>query len=183
MGLASHSLGLLAASGDFIADSLAIALGIFAVHRRDKHGDVLATTYVALCNGTILIGVITAVIYGSIHRLLTSSPEVHGLPVLVVSAISAVVMFTGALILGKDSGSEDLHMRSVLLDTLADGLAATGVAVVGAIIFFSHGIYWLDSVAAIAISLFIAFGAIRLLADVSRSLHQHEPLRLADEHE
>ena len=176
IGLTSHSLGVLAAGGDFVADSLAIILGIFAVHRRDHHGNKLAPTYVALVNGAVLLAVITIVLYGSIHRLLTVSPEVQGLPVLVVSAISAAVMFIGVLILGNGSGNEDLHMRSVLLDTLSDGLAAAGVAVVGAIIFFAHGLYWLDAVAAIVISLVIGFNAVKLLAQVAHSLHQHEPL-------
>lgn len=181
VGLTAHSLGVLAAGGDFVADSMAIGLGLFAVHRRDRHGNALAPTYVALVNGAILLAVTTIVLYGAIHRLLTTSPEVHGLPVLIISTISTIVMFTGAWILGAGAGKEDLHMRSVLLDTLADGLSAAGVAIVGAIIYVTHRWFWLDAAAAIAIGLFIGFTAVKLLADVAHSLHQHQPLQLPDD--
>jgi hypothetical protein len=35
-------------------------------------------------------------------------------------------MILAAFILGRDAGSEDLHMQSVLLDTIADATAAAG---------------------------------------------------------
>src|SRR5581483_11551003 len=105
---------------------------------------------------------------------------VHGLPVLIVSAISTLVMFAGVLILGTEAGSEDLHMRSVLIDTAADGLAALSVAGVGAVIYFTGGLYWLDSVAAIIIGIIIAIGAVRLLADVVQSLRSRTPLQQHD---
>lgn len=170
VGLTSHSLGVLAAGGDFIADSFAIGLGLLAVYLRDNHGSRQAPTYVALINGLLLLAITVGVIVTAVSRLLTLNPEVHGLPVLIVSVISTFVMVAGALILGKSAGNEDLHMRSVLLDTLADGLAAAGVAVVGAIIYFTHGLYWLDSLVAIIIGIVIGFGAIRLLNDVVKTL-------------
>lgn len=140
VGLTSHSLGVLAAGGDFVADSLAITLGLMAVHLRDKHGQHRAPTYVALINGLLLLGITAFVLVEAVERLLTHNPEVHGLPVLIMSLISTAVMVLGVIILGKGAANEDLHMRSVLLDTLSDGLAALSVAVVGAVIYFSHGL-------------------------------------------
>jgi cobalt-zinc-cadmium efflux system protein len=170
VGLTAHSLGVLAAGGDFVADSLAIALGLVAVHLRDRYGKKHAPTYVALVNGLLLAAVTLFVLFQGVERLITGSPEVHGLPVLIVSAITFSVMVAGVFILGKGAGSEDLHMRSVLLDTISDGLAAAAVAIVGAIIYFSHGLYWLDAVAAIIISVVIGCGAVRLLRDVYAAL-------------
>ncbi len=166
VGLTSHSLGVLAAGGDFIADSFAIALGLMAVHMRDKHGKHQAPTYVALINGLLLLGITLFVLIQAIGRLLNHSPEVLGLPVLIISVISTLVMVAGVFILGRGSGNEDLHMRSVLLDTVSDGLAAAAVAIVGGIIFIAHGAYWLDAAVAVVISLVIGFGAIKLLKDV-----------------
>lgn len=178
IGLTAHSLGVLAAGGDFIADSLAITLGLVAVHMRDRHGNQQAPRYVALINGLLLLAVTIFVLFQAVERLLTQSPEVHGLPVLIVSSVSALVMVMGVFILGKGAGNEDLHMRSILLDTISDGSAAAAVAVVGAIIYFAHGLYWLDAVAAIAISSVIGLGAVRLLRDVFRALRDRQPMEV-----
>lgn len=70
----------------------------------------------------------------AVDRLMSASPEVPGLPTLIASVASLLVMLGCAVILGRGAATEDRHMRSVLLDTLADALSAAGVAVVGAII-------------------------------------------------
>jgi len=181
VGLFSHSLSVLAAGGDFIADSLAIMLGILAVHLRDKHGNLQATTYVALINGLLLLGITAFVLFQALHRLISQSPEIHGLPVFIIAMVSTISMVVGALILGRGAGNEDLHMRSVLIDTVSDGLSAAGVAVVGAIIFFAHGLNWLDAAAAILISVVIGFGAIRLLWDVIKALQRGSVLEFTND--
>ena len=181
VGVTAHSLGVLAAGGDYVADSLAIMLGLVAVYLRDQRGNAQAPTYVALINGLLLLAVTLFVLIQAVERLVTQNPEVHGLPVLIVSAIATGGMFLGALILGRKAEHEDLHMRSVFLDTISDGLASAAVAVVGGIIFLTHGLYWLDSAVAIAISVYIAFEAFKLLRDVARALRQGVPLDTDDD--
>jgi cobalt-zinc-cadmium efflux system protein len=180
VGLVSHSISVLAAGGDFVADSLAIALGLFAVYRRDRHGDTMAPTYVAFINASLLLIVTGFVLVVAIKRLVTHNPEVLGLPVFLIALVSSLAMLAGVAILGMGSGNEDLHMRSVLLDTMADGVAAGAVAVVGLVIFATHGLDWLDSAVAIAISLVIGYGAIDLLVDVVKALRRRKPI--ATEH-
>jgi cobalt-zinc-cadmium efflux system protein len=177
VGLTSHSLGVLAAGGDFIADSTAIALGLMAVNLRDKHGKHQAPTYMALINSLLLLGITIFVLVQAVERLITQSPEVHGLPVLVVSIISTLAMASGVVILGRGAGNEDLHMRSVLLDTISDGLAAAAVAIAGGIIFITHGVYWLDAAVAVIISIVIGFGALKLLRDVALALYRGIPVK------
>lgn len=172
VGFASNSLGLLSEGGDFLADSLALALGLLAIYLRDHHRNENATTWVALVNGAWLLALSVWVGAEAISRLVSGAPEVHGWPVLIASAIAAAVMFAAALILGADAGREDLHMRSILLDTIADGAAAAVVAVVGAVIAFANSLYWLDSAAACLVSALIAFAALRLMADVIRALRK-----------
>lgn len=178
VGLFSHSISVLAAGGDFVADSMAIALGIMAIHLRDKRGKALAPTYVALVNGLLLLGVTIYVFFEAIGRLLHGNPEVHGLPVLIIAAISTLSMLASAYILGRGAGNEDLHMRSVLLDTISDGLSAAAVAVTGGVIYFAKGLYWLDSAVAILVGFVIAFGAIKLSKDVFKSLRSKRPVDL-----
>ncbi len=171
VGLASHSLGVLAAGGDYAADSTAIILGIVAIQiAKQPHGHPKATTYVALINALMLLTVTAFVIVEGVHRLTNNTPQIHGLPVLIVSGIATVFMVIGALILAKDPAQQDLHMRSVLLDTVSDGLASAAVAIAGGIIFFTGKFYWLDSVLAILIGMVIGYGGVKLLRDVIMAL-------------
>jgi cobalt-zinc-cadmium efflux system protein len=181
VGLASHSLGVIAAGGDYVADSTAIVLGIVAVTIRDRVGPhSQATTYVALVNGTALLFVTGFVLTEAVMRLVNGTPDIHGLPVLVVSSVAAAFMIAGVFILGRDAGREDLHMRSVLLDTVADALAAAGVAVGGAVIYATGRFFWIDSAISIVIAVIIGVGAMRLLRDVVRALRSHTALELDD---
>ncbi|GAA2503854.1 hypothetical protein GCM10009858_47140 [Terrabacter carboxydivorans] len=166
----AHSLSLVAEGGDFLADSLALALGLLAIYLRDRHRNEKATTWVALVNALWLLVLSVGVAASAIQRLVSGSPEVHGLPVLVASAIAAAVMLCAALILGADAGREDLHMRSILLDTIADGVAAAVVAIVGAVLAVAQRWFWLDAAAALLVSTLIAVAALRLLRDVVRAL-------------
>ena len=181
VGLASHSLGVLAAGGDYVADSVAIVLGIMAIQiARHPHGHPHATTYVALINCLVLLGVTAIVIVGGVRRLTTHTPEIHGLSVLIVSLIAMMSMVTAVVILGSDAGSEDLHMRSVLLDTISDAVASGGVALSGAVIYFTGKLDWLDSAIAVLIGVVIGFGALKLLRDVVVALRTGSDLAVSD---
>lgn len=128
-----------------------------------------------------MLVIITAwVIIEAVDRLLTGTPEVRGLPVLLVSVLATGVMLLGAVILGRDAGREDLHVRSVMLDTLSDAGTSAAVAVTDGIIWLVDGSYWLDSLVAIGIGVVIGVGAVRLLADVGHALRTGTDLNLDD---
>lgn len=179
VGISSHSLAVLAAGGEFAADSIAILLGILAIQiAKHPHGHPNATTFVALINALALLAVSAFVLIEGLHRLTSRTPQIEGLPVLIVSVVATVFMAIAAVILGKDAGKEDLHMRSVLLDTVADGVAAAAVAVSGGIIYFTGRFQWLDSALSVLISLVICFGALVLLRDVVRALRAKTVLKV-----
>ena len=113
--------------------------------------------------------------------MIQGTPEIHGLPVLIVSAIATGVMLAGVLVLGVGAGREDLHMRSVLLDTVSDAVASAAVAVGGLVIYMTGRFYWVDSVLSVFISLVIGVGAVHLLRDVVRSLRTGVVLDLDDD--
>jgi cobalt-zinc-cadmium efflux system protein len=135
---------------------------------------------VAAINGTALLVVTLLVVLEAVRRLLHGTPQIHGLPVLVVSAVTTAVMVLGVLVLGREAGQEDLHMRSVLIDTVSDALTSAAVAVGGLIIFLKQGMYWLDSALAIVIGLVVGVTAVRLLRDVARALRTGAALELDD---
>lgn len=167
VGLHSHSLGVLAAGGDYLADSAAICLGLLSIYiSHHPRGYAKATSVAALINGLALLVVTGFVLFEAIRRLTSHTPEIAGLPVLIISFIATLVMLASAVILGRGAADEDLHMRSVLLDTLADAASAAAVGIAGGIIYLTKGFYWLDSVASLLIGLIIGYNALKLLRDV-----------------
>jgi len=158
IGLRAHSLALLAAGSDYLGDVLTIAGSLFAIGLsqrpstpRHPHGHPYATN-----TGWLLLLSVT-VLVGALRRLTGPAIAVSGLPVLIASAVAAVAMLVGALILGGNPGGEDhasadgetsagedLNVKAVLLDTAAEAVAAAGVAVSGAIIYVTGRFVWLD---------------------------------------
>src|SRR5579862_4844029 len=170
VGLASRSLGVLAAGGDYLGDAAGVALSLVALRvSRRRRGDQRALSYAALANATLLLAVTAVVIAEALRRLIAGAPHIEGLPVIVVSTIAGAVMAACALVIGTVE-RDDVNMRSVMLDTLADGASAAGVAVSGAVILAAHGVYWLDSGVALAIAVIIAYHAIKLIRDVLERL-------------
>jgi len=186
VGQSAHSLGVLAEGADYLADAASIGVSLLAIwvssrpptptrpNERSK-----ATALAALVNSGWLLALSLLVAAGAVDRLFAGAQHVHGLPVLVVSGVAAVVMLAGALLLGgaTDDGDDgdNLNMRAVLLDTVADAAAATGVAVTGAIILTVGGWYWLDPAAALVISAVVAYHATRLLRHVAAALQSSDP--------
>lgn len=184
-GLAAHSLGVLAAGGDYLADAAAIAVSLLAIalarrpySGRHPAGHPRATAYAALLNAVLLIAVVVAVIIGAVQRLASGASPVHGLPVLIASGAAALIMLGGGLILSGDEDDESdsegdrANMRAVLLDTLADSAAAAGVAVTGAIILAAPALSWLDPAVALVIALIIGYHAVKLVRDVFAALRR-----------
>ncbi|MGH9115203.1 MAG: cation diffusion facilitator family transporter [Acidimicrobiales bacterium] len=175
VGVTAHSLGVYAEGIDYLADAAAIGVSLFAIHLsgrqptpRHPDGFPRATRYAALLNAGWLLILSLLVAAGAADRLVSGSEQVHGLPVLVVSGIAAVTMLGAALLLrgGVDEEGEDLNVRAVLLDTAADAAAAAGVGVTGAVIYFTHGLYWLDPAVALVISVVVGYHAARLLSRI-----------------
>jgi cobalt-zinc-cadmium efflux system protein len=184
VGLSAHSLGVLAAGGDYLADAAAIGVSLLAIWvarrpatSRRPYGYPNATNIAALVNAGWLLALSVLVAVAAVRRLVSGTPMVDGLPVLIVSAIAAVVMLAGALVLGGDlddddgeDTGEDLNLKAVLLDTAADAAAAGGVAVTGAVILAARGVYWLDPAVALAIALVVGYHALKLVRKVITAL-------------
>jgi cobalt-zinc-cadmium efflux system protein len=177
VGLAAHSLAVLAAGADYLADAAAIGISLLAIWIASRpRGHPQATTVAALVNAGWLLILNIAITVAALQHLVTGVQRVEGLPVLIVSAIAAAVMLAGALILGGDAdgddddGTEDLNVKAVLLDTAADAAAAAGVAASGAIILGVGGLYWLDPATALVIAVIVSYHALKLTRKVTAAL-------------
>lgn len=174
-GLAAHSLAVLAAGADYLADAAAIGVSLLAIWLASRpRGYPNATTVAALVNVGWLLVLNIAIAVAAVQHLAAGTRQVDGLPVLIVSAVAAVVMLAGALILGGDAGdeegAEDLNVKAVLLDTAADAAAAAGVAVSGAVILGADGWYWLDPATALCIAVIIGYHALKLTRKIAVAL-------------
>ena len=174
VGLSSHSLGVLAAGGDYLADSAAIGMSLLALWMsRQPSGFPKATSWAALINVVFLMVVTVVVIVEALRRLYTQTYQIDALPVIIVSVIAAVVMIVGALILGGDEPDEDLNMQAVMLDTIADAAAAASVAIAGGIMLALNGFYWLDPIVALGVAGIIGYHALKLFRKVVRELRSN----------
>ena len=180
-GLAAHSLAVVAAAADYLADAGAIGVSLLAIWLASRppspsrpRGYPNATNIAALVNAGWLLTLNIGIAIAAIWHLAAGTRRVEGLPVLIVSAIAAIVMLAGALILGGDAGDgdggEDLNVKAVLLDTAADAAAAAGVAVSGAIILGTGGWYWLDPATALVIAVIVGYHALKLIRKVTAAL-------------
>jgi cation diffusion facilitator family transporter len=179
VGVSAHSLAVLAAGGDYLLDAAGVGVALLAIYLSGRpgraDGRISPTSVAALVNAGWLLVLEVLVAGTAIGRLVTGTPEVHGLPVLIVSAVAAVAMAAGALILRGDDdddegGDRDASVAAVLLDTVADAAAAAGVAVTGAIILATGGWYWLDPAVALVIAVIVAYHALALIRKVTRRL-------------
>jgi cobalt-zinc-cadmium efflux system protein len=140
IGLTAHSLAVLAEGGDYLLDAAGAAVALLAIRlsarssgRARPPGRPTPTDLAALVNCVWLLLLEALVAAAATERLVTRTPDVHGLPVLVVSGVAALTMTVGALVLRADADDDgvdgrDLSVAAVLLDTVADAAAAAGVA-------------------------------------------------------
>jgi cobalt-zinc-cadmium efflux system protein len=190
VGMAAHSLAVLAAGVDYLADAAAIGVSLLAIRRvrrpqrQHPRRSTDPTHIAALVNAGWLLVFNVGVVIAAMRRLVAGAAEVHGLPMLIVSATAAPVMFAGAIIVGGDlddeDGGEDLNIKAVLLDTAADAAAAGGVAVTGAVILATHGWYWLDPAVALAIAVVIAYHAVVLVCRAVMAIRTETTSQAAD---
>jgi cobalt-zinc-cadmium efflux system protein len=173
-GVVANSVSVLAAAGDTVADCFGLVVGLIAIAMRDRDPDHPGAqrpiAIAALVNSTLLLIVVVTIGVEAVSRLSEGSPPVGGLPMVIVAVITMLAMLAGAVVLGRSAASEDLHMRSVLLDSLADAAAAAAIAVAGVIILVTGGWFWLDPVLALAVALFVAVAAVQLLVKAIASL-------------
>ncbi len=186
VGVTAHSLAVLAAGGDYLLDAVAVGVALLAIRlsappaksaRRAGSPNASSIAPLININGGWLLVLEVLVASAAVDRLINGTPQVHGLPVLIVSGIAALVMAGGALVLrgdGDDDEGEDedeasqhdLSVAAVLLDTIADAAAAAGVAATSAIILATGGWYWLDPAVALAIAIVVAYHAFALIRKV-----------------
>jgi len=171
-GLIIHSLSLLADAGHNLADVASLGLSLLAFkllkvkgNQNYTYGYRKTSILVALFNGMVLMVSIGAIIYEGIHRFFNAE-QVKGLTISVVAGVGIIVNFTSAIIFRRDK-DKDLNIKSAYLHLMADALVSLGL-VIGGIIIYYTGWYWVDPALSIIVAVIILFSTWRLLTDSLR---------------
>ena len=183
VGAAAHSLAVVAEGIDYLVDAAAIGVSLLAIWMSSRPpdprrplGHPRATTVAALVNAGWLLVLDLGLLGGAMDRLVTGSPHVHGLPILIVSLAASMVMVVGVLVLRGDADDDidtegdRLNMRAVLLDTAGDAAAAAGVAGAGLVILVTGGLYWLDPAVAATVAMVVGYHALKVATAAAATL-------------
>jgi cobalt-zinc-cadmium efflux system protein len=172
VGLTIHSLSLLSDAGHNLADVASLAMALVAIRllrvKPNEHytyGYKKTTILVALLNAAILLLSLGAISYEAIHRLMAPEP-VAGMKISIVAAIGIGINAVTALLFFRNKDS-DLNVRGAFLHLLSDAIVSAGLVIGGVVIFYT-GLYWIDPVLSLAVAVIILFSTWQLLRDSLR---------------
>lgn len=169
VGLSIHSLSLLSDAGHNLADVASLGLSLLAL-RMSKiksnsvftYGYKKTTVLVTLFNAIVLLLSIGAIIYAAFNRFFHPEP-LPGKTIAAVAAIGIVINAVSALMFLRDK-DKDMNVRSAYLHLLSDAVVSVGI-VIGGLIMYYTGLYWIDAVLSIVIAGVILLSTWNLLKD------------------
>lgn len=180
-GIYSHSLALVSDAGHMLSDLFAQGLALGALFLASRPADARRTfgwyrieILAALANG-ILLGLLSGALMWQAWRRVGTPVEVHTGPMMIVAAAGLVANLVGAWLL---HGSESLNVRGAYLHVLSDTVSSVAVLLGGAVMYFAHGLYFVDPVLSIFIGLFVLWGAVRLVREAVDILLETVPQEL-----
>ena len=169
LGLAAHSLALLADAGHNFSDVLGLLLAWGATEMsrqpptpRRTYGLRRSTILAALANALLLLVAIGAIGWEAVQRLMQPHP-VEGSVVAGVAGVGVVVNALTAALFFRGRAS-DLNIRGAYLHMAADAAVSAAVVVAGLGIRWT-GWQWLDPVTSIGVAAIILIGTWGLLRE------------------
>ena len=178
-GILSNSLALLSDAIHNLGDGFAVLIAYIA-HRISKRESNQRKTFgykrveilAAFLNSIILVAICIFLIYEAIERFQNPAP-IKGLIMFSVASIGLLANFAAIVLLQKDS-KKNINIRAAYLHLLGDTLSSV-VVIIGGILIWRLGIYWLDPLITVLISLYIMKETYLLLKDSFNILMQSAP--------
>jgi len=177
-GWYSHSLALLADAGHILTDVVALGLAWFAVEQARRPADAVRTfgyhrvgILAAMANGAALILIVAAVAYEAARRF--AHPEPVNGAVVVVAALIAIGV-NGFIAVQLRGNEANLNVRAALLHVVGDLAASVGVVISGLVILLTGWLY-ADPLISLAVTVLIAWSAIRIVLDTMNILLEGVP--------
>ena len=172
IGVRINSLALLSDAGHNFLDVAGLALAMFAFKlskskstEKYTYGRKKASILISLLNAVILLISIGAIGYEAIFRFKYPQP-IPGITIAIIAAIGIVINGVSAFMFFKDK-DKDINVRSAFLHLASDALVSLGL-VVGGIIIYYTGMYWIDPALSIIICVVIIISTWGLLKESLR---------------
>jgi cobalt-zinc-cadmium efflux system protein len=186
-GIVSGSLALLSDAGHMLSDAGGLGMSLAAITLATGGSAAIQRTYgwyrleilASLANTVLLFAVAGYVIYEAIQRL-QDSPEVSSTPMIVVAILGLLINLVCFRLL-QAGAKESLNLRGAYLEVVADAVGSVGV-LIGAAIIAATSWYWVDSMIAVGIGLFILPRAYKLGRDSLRILVESAPQHIDVDH-
>lgn len=170
VGLWSHSLSLLAASGHLFADLVTIGLTLLAAWVVQSASQAKLEyrrieAWVGLLNGVSLVAIALLIAWEAVEHLQAPEP-ILGLPLLIAAVLSIVINSSIVNLLHADS-HHNLNLRGVFLHGVADAASSIGLILAAVAVHFFRW-FWADAVVSFLVALLICLSSLSL---VRNSLH------------
>ncbi len=186
-GILSGSLALLSDAGHMLSDAGGLGMSLAAITLATAGTSAVHRTFgwyrleilASLANAALLFGVAGYVVYEAAQRL-QDTPEVSSTPMIVVAIVGLLINLVCFRLL-QAGAKESLNLRGAYLEVIADAVGSVGVLVC-AVIIATTSWYWVDSVIAVGIGLFILPRAYGLGREALRILVESAPAHIDVDH-
>ncbi|WP_156688480.1 cation diffusion facilitator family transporter [Mycobacterium sp. Marseille-P9652] len=178
-----NSIALLADAGHMLTDVVAVFMGLGAVTLARRGSASPARTYgwhraevfTAVANAGLLIGVAVFILWEAIQRL-KQTPEVPGVPLIVVALAGLLANLVVALLLRSHSEGS-LAVKGAYMEVVADSVSSLGVLIAG-IVTVTTGWPYADVVVAVLVAIWVLPRAISLARAALRILSETSPAHI-----
>lgn len=171
-GWRSNSAGLLSDAGHNLSDALGLLLSLIAIYmnRAKNKASQIASKYITLGNGLLLLVAIPLIIYESIDKIINPL-LINTTTMISVSSVAILINGLTAWLLMKGQGN-DINIKAAYLHAATDMLVSVCVVISGIIISVT-GWNIIDPLFSLAVSIFIAFPTIKLILTAVKSIRKH----------
>ncbi len=178
-GVASRSLSLVSDAFHNLSDTLAIIFSYGAqkmakkeANERHTYGYQRLEILSAFINSFILI-ILSLFLAVEAFKRFNSPEKINSHLMLIVAVIGLLANLFSTLLLRQEA-DENLNIKSSYLHLLSDTLSSISV-IIGAVLIRFFGIYWIDPVITLIISIYILLEAIIVIKKAAAILIQSAP--------
>ncbi len=179
VGLLTGSLALLTDALHNLSDVFSLTISYVASRLYDKkpnmkqtYGFKRAEIIAAFVNALLLVVLAVFLIKEALARLLSPVP-VEPLGMILLSTLSVIINGISALLI-KRGADHSLNMKSSYIHLISDALTSASIVVGGLIIYYT-GAYWIDSVLSLFVASYLIFVTIQIFSKSLEVIMQFAP--------